>query len=225
MSPGPARHSSSTASASACSSSSRVVSSASPADRPVAHIDRIEPARDLDHRRAVEVPREALGIDGGRGNDDLQIAALGAELLEVAQQEIDVQAALVRLVDDDAVVLAQLAVALGLGEQDAVGHQLDRGALADLLVEAHLVADAVAELGAELLGDARRDRARGDAPRLGVADARARRDPRLEQDLRQLRGLARAGLAADDDDRMRVDRRADLVAPRVDRQRGVEMHR
>ena len=195
------------------------------AHRPVAHLHRVEPARDLDHRRVVEMPRETLGVDGGRGDDHLQVGTCAAQLLEVAQQEIDVEAALVRLVDDDAVVLAQLAVALRLGEQDAVGHQLDRGALAHLLVEAHLVADAVAELGAQLLGDARGDRARGDAPRLGVADAAARAcRAHLEQDLGQLRGLARAGLAADDDDRVRVDRRADLVAPRVDRQRGVEMH-
>ena len=49
----------------------------------------------------------------------------GQQPLEVAEQEVDVEAALVRLVDDDRVVAAQQPVALDLGQQDAVGHQLD----------------------------------------------------------------------------------------------------
>ena len=45
--------------------------------------------------------------------------------VQVAEQEVDVQAALVRLVDDDRVVAAQQPVAPDLGEQQAVGHQPD----------------------------------------------------------------------------------------------------
>src|SRR5216683_6668070 len=41
-----------------------------------------------------------------------------------------------------------------------------------------------------------------------------------EADLRQLRGLARAGFAAHDDDLMRGDGFCDLLAPRADRQLG-----
>ncbi len=50
---------------------------------------------------------------------------LGSSSLQIAEQEIDVQAALVGLVDDQRVVFVQPAVALDLGQQDAVGHQLD----------------------------------------------------------------------------------------------------
>src|SRR5205823_618962 len=91
--------------------------------------------------------------------------------LRIAEQEIDVEAPLVCLVEDEGVVFAQLPVALRLGEEDAVGHQLDRGARAHLVVEAHLAADEAAELGAQLFGDARGHRARGDAPRLLMASA------------------------------------------------------
>ena len=98
----------------------------------------------------------------------------------------------------------------------------DRGACAQRLVEAHLVADHGAELAAELLGYAGGRGARGDAPRLRVADAPLAAAPHREQQLRQLGGLARAGLAAHDDCRVRFDSGADLVAPRVDRQRGIE---
>jgi hypothetical protein len=55
-----------------------------------------------------------------------------------------------------------------------------------------------------------------------VADAPLAAAAHLEQDLGQLRRLARAGLAADDDDRVALDGGADLVAPRADRKRGIE---
>ena len=122
----------------------------------------------------------------------------GSSWREVAEQEVDVEAALVGLVDDQRVVAAQHPVALDLGQQDAVGHHLDPSLLADPVGEAHRVADRGAELGAQLLGDALGDRARRDAPRLGVADQPARRRGRPEAELGQLRALARPGLAGDD---------------------------
>ena len=61
--------------------------------------------------------------------------------------------------------------------------------------------------------------ARGDAARLGVADQAVEAAAEFEADLRQLRRLARAGLAADDDDLMLLDGCRDLGAARIDRQR------
>src|SRR5690606_39045111 len=87
-------------------------------------------------------------------------------------------------------------------------------------VEAHLVADDVTEAGAELLGDALGDGARGDPPRLGVPDRAAYAAPELQADLRQLCRLARARLPRHDDDLMVADRRRDVADPRGDRQRG-----
>ena len=104
------------------------------------------------------------------------------------------------LVEDERVVAQQPAVALDLGEQDAVGHQLDQRAVAGLVGEPHGVADGLAQRGAELVGDALGDGARGEPARLGVADGAADAAAELQADLRQLGGLARAGLAGDDDD-------------------------
>ena len=70
----------------------------------------------------------------------------------------------------------------------------------ELVREADLVADRLAERRVELLRDARRHGARGDAARLRVADEAVHAAPELEADLRQLRRLAGARLAADDDD-------------------------
>ena len=58
--------------------------------------------------------------------------------------------------------------------------------------------DYVAELRAQFLGDALRDRAGGDAPGLGVADLAGDAPAELEADLGQLGGLPGAGLAGHD---------------------------
>ena len=145
------------------------------------------------------------------------------QLLEVAEQEVDVEAALVRLVDDHRVVARQPAVGLDLRQQDAVGHELDRGLLADVVVEAHLVADRAAERHLQLLRDAPRDRARRDPPRLRAADHAGRAAPGGQAQLRQLRGLARAGLAGDHDHLVRADQLDDAFGLRRDRQVGIDL--
>ncbi len=109
------------------------------------------------------------------------------------------------------VVGGEPAVALRLREQDAVGHQLHVRLGPRVVGEAHLVADQRADLGAQLLRDPRRDGARGDPARLRVADHAALAAPHGEADLGDLRGLARARLAADDDDLVVADGRGDLV--------------
>ena len=123
--------------------------------------------------RRREVRGEPLGVDGGAGDDHLEVRAPRQQPLEVAEDEVDVEAALVGLVDDQGVVAAQVAVALQLGQQDAVGHHLDPALLGGAVGEPHLVADGLTQLGAELLGDPLGHAARRDPARLGVADQAA----------------------------------------------------
>ncbi len=151
--------------------------------RPVAHLDRITAPFDVDDRRVVEEFGEALGIDGRRRDDDLQVRALGQNALEIAEQEIHVERALVGLVDDDRLVLVQEPVARGLGQQNAVGHQLDLGRVGELVLEARLKTDQTAELGAGLLGDALAHAARCQPAWLGMSDQTAIADTGLQQDL------------------------------------------
>ena len=133
-----------------------------------------------------------------------------------------------RLVDDDRVVISQQRVGLRLGQQDAVGHQLHAGAGRQPVVEAHLVADHIAERCLQFIRDALGNRRGRNAARLRMADELAalpRRRvaapaPHRQRDLRQLRGFARTRFAADDDHLMRVQRRHDLVLARADRQVG-----
>ena len=187
--------------------------------RPVAHLDREGAAAHLDDRRVAEVLGELPGVDRRRGDDQLEVGPLGQQLVQEAEQEVDVQRALVGLVDDDGVVAAQQPVVLDLGQQQAVGDQPHQRALAGAVVEAHGVADRLAEVDVELVGDPLGDRARGQPPRLRVGDRAADPAAQLQADLGQLRGLARAGLAGDDDDLVVADRRQQVVAARADRQR------
>ena len=200
-------------------------------ERPVAHLDRIGAPGNHQHRRLPpfgigKVLRKAIRVDGGGGDDQLQVRPARQDLLQVAQQEVDVQAALVRLVDDQRVVGFQQRVGLRLGQQDAVGHQLDRGIFRQPVVEAHLVAHHLAQRRAQFLGDAFGHAGGGDTARLRVAD----QPPALawpgmvaasahgQRDLGQLRGLARARFPADDHHLVRRQRRHDVVLARGDGQ-------
>ena len=189
-------------------------------DGPVAHLDRIQPAAHLDHRRGLfvtaEVARETVRVDRRRGHDQLQIGTLDENFLQIAKQEVDVEAALVRLVDDQGVVRFQQRIGLRFGKQDTVGHQLDGGARRQIVGKAHLVADHFAERRAEFFGDAAARRRCGDAARLRVADqpgaARTESAAQFEADLRQLGRFPRTRFAADDHDLIVGDRLGDFFA-------------
>src|ERR1700730_5469255 len=169
----------------------------------------------------AEVGGEPLGLDGRRRDDHLEVWPAGQELTQIAEQEVDVEAALVGLVEDEGVVAQQAAVALHFGEQDAVGHQLHQRAVAGLIGEAHGVADGFAERGAQFVGDALGDGAGREPARLGVPDSAADAAAQLQADLRQLGGLAGPGLAGDDDHLVFGDGPGDHVTPVADRQVGV----
>ena len=196
------------------------------AERLVEDLHRIGAPRHLDDRhlraeRMLEVLLELHRVDRRRRDHELEVAAAGEQRGQVAEQEIDVEAALVRLVDDDRVVLAEFRIALDLREQDAVGDHAQPGLRRALVGEPHLIADLVAQAHAHFAGDAFGDRACGDAPRLRVHDLLAvRAAAELQQDLRQLRGLARAGLTGHDHDLAGTDGPRDVVARRRHRQFG-----
>ena len=125
-----------------------------------------------------------------------------------------------RLVDDQRVVAQQQPVPLHLGQQDAVRHDLDQGAVAGGVGKPDLVADHRPELGFELRGDPVGDGAGRDTPRLGMPDLAVDAAAELQADLRQLGCLARAGLARDDHDLVFLDRRRKLGLALADWQLG-----
>ncbi len=137
---------------------------------PVAHLHRVAAAGHLDHRRSVEKRREFARIDRGRSDDHPQIGAAGRQSLDDPQQQVDVQAALVCLIDDQGVVASQGAVALEFLQQDPVGHQFDPGVRTRVVVEAHLVADRATHRSAHLLRETAGQGTGGDSSGLGMSD-------------------------------------------------------
>ena len=186
--------------------------------RPVADLDRIGPARDLDDRRAAEVLAEALGVDRRARDDQLEVGPPRQDAVQAAEQEVDVERALVRLVDDHRVVATQQRIAADLGEQQTVRDQADQRVLGTAVIEADRVADGAAERHVELVRDPLRHGARRDPSRLGVGDGPAHTAPELEAQLGQLGRLARAGLPGHDDDLVIPDRGEQVVATRGHRQ-------
>ena len=192
-------------------------------ERRVDHLHRIRAALDLDDRRVVERLAEGFRVDRRRGDHDLQLGALVAQGAQMPEEEIDVERAFVRLVDDDRVVAAQERIALHLGEQHAVGEKLDDRIAGGLVVEPDLTADLAAPLHAEFLGHAARDRERGHAAGLRARDAPQRTAPGGEAHFRNLRGFARPGFTRENDHLVRLDRGRDLLHARRDRQFGREL--
>ena len=93
------------------------------------------------------------GVNRGRGNDQLEIWPTRQELPEIAQQKINIQAAFVRLINDDGVVTTQQRIPLGLGKQDSIGHQFDRGLGAAAILKSDLVAYPFTQRRLEFISD------------------------------------------------------------------------
>ena len=194
-------------------------------ERAVAHLHRESAAFHVDHRRVIEMPREPLGVDGGRSDDQLEVGTLAQQLFEIAQQEVDVEAALVRFVHDDGVVGGQPPVAGDLRQQNAVGHELDARVLTHAIGEAHLEPHRGAQWGVEFFSHARGHRARSDTPRLRAADHAGRTPPGCQAQLGQLGGLARTGLTGNHHHRMVADERDDAIGFARDRQLRIQRDR
>ena len=117
---------------------------------PITNLNRIGASADIDDRRGLTVVREMLGktfrINRCRGDDDFEIGTFGQNLAQIAEQKINVQAALVRFVNDDRIVLAQQSIGLRLCQQNPVGHKLDRRTLVQTIGETDFVADHFAQV-------------------------------------------------------------------------------
>ena len=123
-----------------------------------------------------------------------------------------------RLIENDRAILLQRAVALRLGQQDAIGHEVDPRLPRHLLLEPHLVADEAAERTFQFLRHPPRHARRRQPPRLGAADP-----PRVLAQCRPpssaTASSSPARVAHHHHHRMGTDRRHDLIAVRHHRQR------
>src|SRR5699024_9093579 len=130
---------------------------------------RIATTFNINHRRIIEKFRETVRIDGRRSDDQFEIRSPGQQAFDIAEQEIDIECAFVRFVENDGFVATEKTIASGFRQQDAVGHQLDLGLRRQLVVMPRLVTDQATEGHAQLIGNALRHTTRRQPPRLRVA--------------------------------------------------------
>ena len=188
--------------------------------RYVHHLDREHSAGNLDDGRVPEGFGKSGGIDGSAGDEQLQILAAGEQVFEMAEEEINSQGTFMRFIEDDDFVIAQFRVALDLGQEHAVSHELEAGGLGGLIAEPNLATDFATPVDAQLLGNAFRHAKGGNAARLGAANASHAAKTGRPTHLGYLRGFARAGLARDDYHLMFANGRDDLLRAGGDRQLG-----
>ena len=196
------------------------------AQRLIHDLHRIRASRHFDDRhlrvqRVFEMLLELHRIDCRGRDDELQVAPLGQQRRQIAEQEIDVQTALMRLVDDDRVVLHELRIALDLCQQNTVRHHAQARLRRAFVREPHLIADFLTQRHAHFAGDSFGDGTCGKPARLRVHDLPAvRSTAQFQQNLRQLRGFAGARLAGNDHHLARLDGFGDVAASRGNRQFG-----
>jgi len=118
----------------------------------------------------------------------------------------------VGFIDDDGIVTPEKTVALGLHEEDAVGHYLDVRMGTASLVETDLVGHGVAQFLPQLLGDPAGDGRRGHPPGLSAADQAPDAPSCLNAHLRQLGGFAGTSFPRNDQHPMLADCRNDLFS-------------
>ena len=174
--------------------------------RPVADLDRIRAARDLDDRRAAEVLAETLRVDRRTRDDQLEIRTPRQDAMQAPEQKVDVERTLVRLVDDHRVVAAQERIATDLGKQQTIRDQTDQCVLRAPIVKPDGVPDGAAKRDIEFIRDPLCHGPRRDSSRLGVSNGPTDATPELEAKLGQLGRLARAGLPGHDDHLVVPDR-------------------
>mmetsp|Transcript_2472 Transcript_2472/g.8417 ORF Transcript_2472/g.8417 Transcript_2472/m.8417 type:complete len:500 (-) Transcript_2472:673-2172(-) len=185
--------------------------------RQVEHLHRMLPPRDA-QRFCAKVLREELDVERCGHDDHAQLRTRCHSALDDGEQHIRAQRTLVRLVQHDYAVTLQCRVNLRLPQQHAVSCELDGSSWSRRVVETDRVANTLADASSHLLCHALRDRHRRNAARLRHHDKPLPRHPRIEQKLRDLRGLARARLADDDRGPAALDERHDLLAILRDRQ-------
>ena len=137
----------------------------------IAQIDRVTASRDIHQRRADKKILIALGLDGGRGQDQFQLRPALQQFPPISQQQVDVDRTLVDFINDEGVIGQQLAVVINLLQENAVGHHLHTGCGAQYLLEASLKPNALPDRGTGFLRQPAGDCPRRQPSRLGQADA------------------------------------------------------
>src|SRR5712672_3646359 len=109
--------------------------------------------RDVDDRTSVEKRRHRSRLERRRHDDDPEISPRAPGLARQRDRKIGVDAALVKLVEDDGGEVRQQRIALQARGEDAFGYDEQPRVGAEAALESDLPADLAAERPALLMRD------------------------------------------------------------------------
>ena len=148
---------------------------------------------------SVKKVRDPFRFQRGGGDDDPQVPALFEEQFQVTEEKIDIEAAFVDFVQNNAVVLQQQGIGAGFRQKDPIRHELDHGVFRGVIVKPDFVPHFAAVCHAGFRREPGGERCRRQTPRLGTADPARPSEAFQQCRFRQLGRLAGAGGPADDD--------------------------
>jgi hypothetical protein len=113
-----------------------------------------------------QVVGDRPGLQRGGHHDQRQIRPFLLQPAQERERDVAVQMPLVKLVEEDRGHAPQVRIPQEAPREDALGHEADPRPRARDVLEAHLVADHLADLLAQLVGHAARGETRRQAARL-----------------------------------------------------------
>ncbi len=108
-------------------------------------------------------------------------------------------------IDNDRIIGTQIPIALGFGQQDAVGHDFNVGVFWGSVLKTNFVTNGPTGLLPQFFSDPAGNRCRCNSPGLGASNQAVDSPTGGQTILRQLGGFTGTGLPGNHDDRMPLD--------------------
>ena len=185
-----------------------------------ANLDGIRSPLHIDHRRAIEMLSHSLRVDGRAGHNDAKLWSFFPSTSEQTQQEINIEGTFVGFVHDDGVVTRKVAITLGFGQQDAIGHHAKFGLRPRAIGKSNRPPNLASQLNPNLFGHPCGHRTGRDASRLGMTNQPTALKTKGPTQFGQLGAFARTGFPAHDHHPRRLEVRSDCFSVLRDRQPG-----
>mmetsp|Transcript_82697 Transcript_82697/g.246637 ORF Transcript_82697/g.246637 Transcript_82697/m.246637 type:complete len:314 (-) Transcript_82697:2-943(-) len=190
--------------------------------RCVEYLDRVCAARDVQEWCFIEVGLHLLRVHCRRHDHDLQVRPSPHDLLEKPEEDISGQGPFVRLIQDDDAVSREQRVGHGLAQKHTIRQELQNRLLGSLVLETDEIANVAGQSHIQLVRNSLGHAHSCHSSRLRAGNALVHTAldvvARLQKELRQLRRLARPGLADKHDSLVPLDQLEEVLPSLPSRQ-------
>ena len=147
----------------------------------------------------MEKVRDPFRFQCGGGNDDPQITTFFEEQFQVAEKKVDIQAALMDFIQNNAVVLQQQGIGACFRQKNTIRHKLDYGVIGGMVIKPDFVPHFAAVCHAGFCCKTGGKSGCRQTPRLGTADPACPPETFQQRRFRKLGRFAGTRGAADND--------------------------